>query len=319
MKALRIVGAAVVALVVVYFLAALALIYWPAEIFKDRSPPPAPAGADYPHAERRFVARDGKQLFARAFGPAAETTILLVHGFGVNSAAYQGAATAWAEASGARVLALDLRGHGQSDGKPGRLDDYGQYETDLADVIGALRNEGARKIVLAGHSMGGGVVLTYAQKPEVAPDAYLLIAPLLGRDAPTAPVTGGPAAIPPNLYVRTPRIIGVVMLTVLRIHAFDDLPMMYLNQTPPMTYGLNAIISMAPVDYRAAFRAINTPLLLVAGSNDEVFRAAAYADVVKEYSDGRSVLVDGASHVSVLADPSAVAEIAAFIATVRRP
>src|SRR5262249_32650922 len=115
-KALKIIGAVVVALAAVYFLAALTLIYWPAAIFEGQSPPP-PARADYPHAERRFVARDGKQLFARIFGPEAETTILLVHGFGVNSGAYEKAASAWTEASGARVLALDLRGHGQSDGK----------------------------------------------------------------------------------------------------------------------------------------------------------------------------------------------------------
>src|SRR5262252_5032798 len=105
MKALKIVAAAAVALAALYFLAAVTLIYWPADIFKDRTPPPAPTLVDYPHAERRFVARDGKQLFARVFGPAAETSIVLVHGFGVNSDAYQNAASAWAEASGARVVA----------------------------------------------------------------------------------------------------------------------------------------------------------------------------------------------------------------------
>jgi predicted dienelactone hydrolase len=66
---------------------------------------------------------------------------------------------------------------------------------------------------------------------------------------------------------------------------------------------------MAPRDYRAAFRAIKAPLLLVAGSKDEVFRANAYADVVKQYSSGRSMLVDGATHVGVLTDTVAIAEI----------
>jgi pimeloyl-ACP methyl ester carboxylesterase len=263
--------------------------------------------------------RDGKQLFARVFGAAGETTIVLVHGFGANSSFYQPAASAWAEASGARVVALDLRGHGSSDGKPGRLDRYGQYGTDLADVIGALRKEGMTKIILAGHSMGGGVVLTYALKPETPPDAYLLIAPLLGNNAPTAPASGGAAPTAGNLYVRTPRIVGEVMFSLIRVHAFDDLPILYLSQNPPMTYGLTAVISMAPPDYGAAFRAIDVPLLLVAGKEDEVFRASGYPGVVQQYSSGRSVLVDGATHVSVLTAPAALAEIKSFIATVEGP
>jgi alpha-beta hydrolase superfamily lysophospholipase len=174
------------------------------------------------------------------------------------------------------------------------------------------------KIILAGHSMGGGVVLTYALKPEAPPDAYLLIAPLLGNNSPTAPASGGPAAKPSNLYVRIPRIVGEVMFSLIRVHAFDDLPVMYLNQDPPITYGLTAVISMAPADYRAAFRAIDVPLLLVAGSEDEVFRATGYTGVVQQYSSGRSVLVEGATHVSVLTSPAAVAEIKSFVETVER-
>lgn len=316
MKILKFLGIGLLAFALAYAGLALALVYWPVSIFKNRLPEPAPAHADYPHTEERFLMRDGQHLFARVFGPASETAILLVHGFGVTSAPYSRAASEWAEASGARVIALDLRGHGQSDGKPGRLDYFGEYETDLADVIAALRKEGARKIILAGHSMGGGIVLTYALKPGAAPDAYLLISPLLGNNAPTAPATGGPAAVPSNLYVRTPRIIGELMLTLIGIHAFDDLPVMYLNQTPPMTYGFTAIGSMGPRDYRAALRAIKMPLLLIAGTADEVFRSNAYPDVIKQYSTGQTVMVPGATHTTVLADPVTVAAVKSFVETV---
>jgi len=315
-RVLKFIGGGLVALVVLYLIVGLALIYWPADT--NLWPVPTPPQGDYPHAEQRYLMRDGKQLFARVFGSSPETTIVLVHGFGANSEPYQRAASAWAEASGARVVALDLRGHGRSDGKPGRLDYFGEYATDLADVIGALRKEGSGKIILAGHSMGGGIVLTYALKPGVSPDAYLLIAPLLGNNAPTAPATGGAAPKSGNVYIRTPRIIGEVMLTVIGIHAFDDLPIIYANQVLPMTYGLTAVMSMVPADYRAAFQAINLPLLLIAGADDEVFRASAYADVVQQYSSGRSVLVENATHLSVLAAPGAIAEIKSFVETIER-
>jgi alpha-beta hydrolase superfamily lysophospholipase len=63
----------------------------------------------------------------------------------------------------------------------------GQYEEDLAAVISAIRAErpGAR-LVLAAHSMGGGIAARYAMRPDApAVDAYVLYAPELGRDAPT--------------------------------------------------------------------------------------------------------------------------------------
>jgi pimeloyl-ACP methyl ester carboxylesterase len=317
---LRIIGKGILALIAAYFVLAFALVYWPAAIFKNSPPVPAAAQADYPHSEQRFVMRDGKRLFARVFGPPADTTVVLVHGFGVNSSAYQNGASLWKQASGARIIALDLRGHGQSEGKQGRTDYVGQYEDDLSDVIGSLRKEGPGRIILAGHSMGGGVVLSYALKADAAPvDAYLLISPLLGFNAPTAPSAGGAAPVSTNLYVRTPRLIGVLMFSSARIHAFDDLPIMYLNQTSKMTYGITAISSMGPRDYRTAFAAIKVPLLLVAGSKDEVFRAAAYAGVVKQYSHGRSVLVDGATHAGVLSDPTAVGEIKSWIESLGEP
>ena len=72
-----------------------------------------------------------------------------------------------------------------------------EYADDLADVIDSLRKESLGRIILAGHSMGGGVVLSYALKVGSAPvDAYLLISPLLGSNAPTAPSAGGSSAFP---------------------------------------------------------------------------------------------------------------------------
>ncbi len=315
-KALRIIGIGVLGLVGIYLVLALALIYWPSDGFNQRPPSPAVAQGDYPHAERLFMARDGTHLFARVFGTATDTTIILVHGFGVDSSAYQRVVSPWSKATGARIVLLDLRGHGRSEGKQGRVTYVGQYVDDIADVIDALRKEGSGRIILAGHSMGGGVVLAYAVKSGAPPvDAYLLISPLLGSNAPTAPRSGGPASIPTNLYLRTPRLIGVLMFSLLRVHAFDDLSVMYLNQTPPMTYGMTAIASMGPRDYRTAFEAIKVPLLVIAGSKDEVFQGPAYGGVVKHYSHGRAVLVDGATHTSVLADPATIGATKAFVAS----
>src|SRR5688572_24586458 len=58
-----------------------------------------------------------------------------------------------------RALALDFRGHGQSD--PPADNDY-SIEGMTADLSAALDVSGIKKVLLVGHSMGGSVAAAYA-------------------------------------------------------------------------------------------------------------------------------------------------------------
>ena len=71
-----------------------------------------------------------------------------------------------------RAVALDLRGHGRSD--PPKNGDYSL--TGMAADIGAVVEKlNLEKIVLVGHSMGGGVALVYAgAHPELVAGLLLL-------------------------------------------------------------------------------------------------------------------------------------------------
>ena len=104
---------------------------------------------------------DGLSLKARywpAPGPAhgpVRGTVQLVHGLGEHSGRYAHVAAAL-NAAGWHVAAHDLRGHGESAGKRGRLADSHALLADVAlvhDRISARWPGGAR--VLLGHSMGG--------------------------------------------------------------------------------------------------------------------------------------------------------------------
>ena len=171
---LRAILIGVVALVALYVGGALTLIHLPDEPPFSGDPIYTPetlermgvvVAQDYPFDERRFEMRDGAALYARAFGAASGRTILLLHGGNANGLLYNRTAGQLSEATGARVIALDLRGHGLSDGARGDLSYVGQYEDDLADAIDALYAENiSEQVVLAGHSMGGGVALRYASK-----------------------------------------------------------------------------------------------------------------------------------------------------------
>jgi pimeloyl-ACP methyl ester carboxylesterase len=92
----------------------------------------------------------------------------------------------------ARVLALDLRGHGRSGGGP--IDDWRDVVRDVAELVAALGITGAVGI---GHSMGGHVLLQCAaDHPEafarlvlfdpvvLAPEFYAPAQPLFTADNP---------------------------------------------------------------------------------------------------------------------------------------
>lgn len=141
----------------------------------------------YSNSSQKFQMRDGKQLFSYKYEKESNTTIILLHG--VLSSAYLMNKTAGLlrEATNSEVFALDFRGHGQSEDTPGDIEYFDQYVDDLADVISEIKNEKPQqKIILAGHSMGGGIILRYATKTDNSlVDGYLLFAPHLGVNAPT--------------------------------------------------------------------------------------------------------------------------------------
>lgn len=86
---------------------------------------------------------------------------------------------------GWRATALDWRGQAGSgrlgaDPFTGHVDDFGQWIDDLATFWAQWRGEGPGPCVLAGHSMGGHLVLRAVAEGRVDPDALVLSAPMLG-------------------------------------------------------------------------------------------------------------------------------------------
>jgi len=113
--------------------------------------------------ERSVVVQaGGLRLRAVVWGRPDDPTVVLVHGNGAHAHWWEPLVPALVP--GWRVVAPDLRGHGESDWPAApayRIMDFG---ADLAAVIAA---EAPSPIALVGHSMGGRVALWYAgQHPE---------------------------------------------------------------------------------------------------------------------------------------------------------
>ncbi|MEE8400415.1 MAG: alpha/beta fold hydrolase, partial [Desulfobacterales bacterium] len=185
-------------LAVLYFSAAFVLINGPDPTFSETSVFSISSAEnegivemlkqDYEFQEHRFEARDGASLYARHYAADAGVTLLLLHGLSGNSYTFNTTCGKIRKAMDAEIYALDHRGHGESAGRRGDVDYIGQYEDDVADVIAKIRAakpEG--RLILAGHSMGGGIALRYAMKNNPSDvDGYLLFAPHLGFNSPTA-------------------------------------------------------------------------------------------------------------------------------------
>jgi alpha-beta hydrolase superfamily lysophospholipase len=278
---------------------------------------------DYEFEAHRFKARDGTDLYARHFPANTNVTVLLLHGVGANSYLFNTSCGKIREAANAGIFALDLRGHGESGGRRGDVDYIGQYEDDVAEVIAEIRaKQPGGKLILAGHSMGGGIALRYAMKRGPSNvDGYLLFAPHLGFNSPTAyssqPQTGNTGE--PEVKMQVYRIIGLFMLNIFGIVGYNDLGIAFFNipsdspQSPVDVYSYRAFSSVAPTDYKSALSAVEKPLLVVVGSNDEAFSVEHFKPVLAENSDGRLLLFDGIGHNGIMYDNAVIAAVGAWI------
>lgn len=117
-----------------------------------------------PRVLRRFATADGLTLAVEHFGSSDGFPLVFAHGFGQSRLAWTGAAEQLA-AQGFHCLALDGRGHGESDWHGG---DAYEMQRFVDDAI-ALARSLPRKPIWIGASMGGliGMMAEAAQSPSL--------------------------------------------------------------------------------------------------------------------------------------------------------
>lgn len=106
----------------------------------------------------RFVQVNGLRLHYLDWGGSAAQPLFLLHGFSSNAHAWDHFADSVCDRF--HIIAPDQRGHGDTDWAPDGYD-RDRYVDDFASLVEGLR---ARRFVLLGHSMGGGVAIAYAAR-----------------------------------------------------------------------------------------------------------------------------------------------------------
>ncbi len=276
---------------------------------------------------RRFAARDGAMLAYRAYlptSPASPVVAVLIHGSGGSSVNMNVLGRALA-AAGTPAYAPDIRGQGLS-GRRGDVDYIGQQEDDLADLLILIRKRYPNaKLVLAGHSSGGGFALRVAGEPVGrAFSRFILLAPQLGHNAiSTRPGAGG--------WVRVfgPRIAALSILNRVGISAFNGLPVLafalpegaerahltrFWSYRMVNNFGPHGETNLIPGAYRRDAERAAGPVEVLAGVDDESFYADRYAAAFAGVRPSVKVqILPRVGHMGLVSDPSAVPSVIAAI------
>jgi pimeloyl-ACP methyl ester carboxylesterase len=237
---------------------------------------------------------DRRLFYARARGqtPGAPT-LVLIHGAGGSHLHWQ---PELRRLPGATVHALDLPGHGRSDG-PGcdAISDY------VAVLVGFLDATGTARAVLVGHSMGGGIAqMTALTHPErvaglvlVGTGARLRVAPAI-LDGVLGDFEG---AI--ELITRFAWATGAPEELV-------RLGRQAMAETPPQVlYG--DFVACDSFDVLARLGEIGAPTLVVAGTADQLIPLKYGAYLAEHVPHARLVTLQGGGHMMALEQPGAVA------------
>lgn len=260
-----------------------------------------------------YAAEDGAKLGYRYLPAKMENAplVILVHGSGWHGGSYQWLARQIAGSGDIAVAIPDLRGHGPSPERRGDVDYIGQLEDDIASLARQLLKPG-QKLILAGHSSGGGFVIRFAGgKYGGMLDGAVLLSPYLSYKAPTMRDNAGGWS---QALVR--RAIGLSILNGLGIHALDALTVVTFHfpralldspqgRTATTAYSWRLNVSYAPRrDYLGDVARL-PPFLLVAGKQDEAFRADQFEPTVSAANPrGEYHVLDGVDHLGLINKPA---------------
>lgn len=284
-----------------------------------------------PYAERRWTSHDGLSLYARDYGGGdgpAKLPVIAIHGLTRNSADFDHIAGLIAR-SGRRVLAVDVRGRGQSD----RATDPMTYQPPVyaKDVLTLLDAAGITRAVFLGTSMGGLITMALtALKSRVVAAAILNdIGPEVDKAglARIASYSGKPVDTPTwsaaAAYAR--EINGVAFphyadadwdAFARRIFREGTEGSPVLNYDPDISVPIKAAgaKALAP-NLWPYFRRLakKRPTLVIRGETSDLLSADIAQRMQKAAPSMRHVEVPGVGHAPMLDEPAAKSEISEFL------
>ena len=270
---------------------------------------------------RTFDPGDGGALGYRCYESEADVHLVLVHGAGCFGDQLHQIALAVARSGRAQAYTLDMRGHGLSDGERGHaVTRPGQIVEDVGAFLVRLRAERPDdRIILAGHSAGGGVVLGVSRTAaDALVDGYVFLAPYVGLGSPSVrPYFGGWTSL------HAARLRALVAANLFGITRFNgatvvefDRDACTLDHRFVRSWSFNTMLAFGAGRWieRATPIAPGKPVLLLAGENDECFNQPLYREAFSVIAPHAAMPPVGAcGHFDLLVDQTAIGEIAGWL------
>lgn len=255
-------------------------------------------------------------------------SLLFFPGRGDNYEKYLESLEEWA-LGGWRVTAADWRGQagsGRLAGDPvtGHIDDFETWLRDLGDFWKLWKSEREGPHVLAGHSMGGHLVLRGLAEKYVDPDAMVLSAPMLGfiGRLPTSVMHGGARLLTKLKGNKTPawkwsEKPGEIPEGRERLLTHDDDryadELFWRQERPQLVMGPGSWgwVERSYASTRALFEpgvleSVETPIYMIATTNDKLVAFEAIADAVRRLPNGELLQFGDEARHEILREVNAV-------------
>ncbi|MEX0695459.1 MAG: alpha/beta hydrolase [Rhodospirillales bacterium] len=238
--------------------------------------------------------------------PDGAPVLILIHGAGMDGTVWQ-LQSRYLAHRGVRVLALDLPGHGHSQGKAlGSID-------EMADWVAAfMRAAGVEKAAVAGHSMGALIALELAARH---PDALSVVG-LLGAAA-SMPVHPDLIQAAKDGGALAPELItdwgfgdishkgGHVQPGLWAMGAAERL----LLDATPGALASDLIACDAYADALAAAQKITVPVLMIAGDEDKMTPVKNARPLADALSSCEMTVLERTGHMMMIERPREVAKL----------
>jgi alpha-beta hydrolase superfamily lysophospholipase len=229
-----------------------------------------PTASEATHDEGFLYSGDHTRLYWQRFRPASpRATVAVLHGGGDHSGRYPALAGTLVRA-GFSVALVDLRGHGQSDGRRWSIDSFTDYLSDAEAFLHQQRAATPGRLFVVGHGAGGLIAARWALVRPGVVDGFVFASPLFGfgPDAPprsrrrarllgrAMPRHRLPARVEAGAFTRDPELQAWIARDPLR------------GTTTTARWFTASVAAQREV--QAAAPRFTAPLLLLAGQEDRI-------------------------------------------------
>lgn len=239
-----------------------------------------------------YIMSKGQPIYYQLTGSGPP--LIFIHGVGGNHASwfnqvmhFRGKYT---------VIAVDLAGFGNTEDRRGLGRE--RFVDDLSAIIYQLTEE---PVHLVGQSMGGGVVLKYAERNPKKVRSMAIVNSLVGIDLSEYNEIKKMLAESHEICDGLPQHQRVLGETTLATR--PEIKFLYKSISSFNKYNINNIVGQQSVMSVSEIDSLGIPILFVAAREDRLFPSECVAAVANIFNESKFKVVENAGHSSYLEKP----------------